>query len=627
MKLFFLLVILFSTLLQAYNIDQILDLYRKESDLSKKTKNESLGHLTVYTRDDIERMQAHNLSELLNSLRSFRYDENLFGMPDVLHADPATYASDIVKIFINNHEITSAFAGSGLFIYGNIDLGFVDHVEVYEGSTSSSVNSEPSVVTIKLYSKDPAREVGTNIQAYAGSRGTHHENISYAAASDDLKYYAYASHSKVERTDYTHDTYDLSRDYQNKHALMTVNYKNVKVGAEYIDHKMDPFLSLSMFATPKNGDIDYKLKRVSATSTFLNDDSLKLSLSFIRINEYLNLNMDRTRWTTNPAKLLLPQDSLHSNSIDDVYNVKVDKKFAYKANNFIIGSEYIKKSLHDTVAYNNGILESNPTFVDNSIFSLYIQDDYILTESQMLTASIKQNYYHSKSNATQRNFDTFQARLGYIVTSKGSTFKAFASQMQLPTEQYALSSAANAAIEVLRIRDVSAEYNKNIANHTIGACLEYIQNENSRITISQGAPKYYNNYSASVKYDYKFDAFNNLKSMLYANRYHDPATTEDKRVNGAFVRFLNTWRKFDFYNEADYYRVKKTPINGINYNVGIRYKPTASLIFSVKGTNIFNSAAKSRYSYIKMNGFVPEQKSLYIFPIDQTFTVGMEYSF
>ena len=628
MKLFFLYILTFSTLLSAYNIDQMLDLYRKDSDLSNKTKNESLGHLTIYTRDDIERMQAHNLGELLNSLRSFRYDENLLGMPDVLHTDPSLYGSDVVKIFINDHEITSSFAGSGFFIYGNIDLGFVDHVEIYEGSTSTYVNSEPAVITVKLYSKDPQRERGTHLQGYVGSRGTNHENASYAGVSSQaLKYFVYASRSDMDRTKYEHDGYKLSRDYKDAHALVTAEYKNFTIGAEYLEHTMDPFLSLSMFAKPKDGDINYKLKRVSATSKFLDDNSLKLSLSFIRIDEKLNLNMDGTRWTTNPANLFLAQDSMLSQSTDDVYNAKLQKDITYEQNHFIAGLEYVKKSMHDVQTYNRGILKVPAAFIDNTIFSLYLQDDYAINDNQIITASIKHNDYHSKSELTQRDFDTLQVRMGYIITSKSNTFKAFASQMEIPTEQYALSAAANAQIEVLRVRDASAEYSKNIQKHTVGACFEYIQNENPQLTRLQGAPEHYNNYSASVKYDYKIDAFNNLKSMAYMNKYHNPVSLQAETVNGAYVRLLNTWRKFDIYNEADYYRVKHSPINGINYNLGLRYKATDALIFSAKGTNIFNSAAKSKYSYVQMNGFTPEQKSLYISPIDRTFIVGMEYSF
>jgi iron complex outermembrane receptor protein len=189
----------------------------------KKTKNEALGHLTVYTRDDIERMQAHTLSDLLNTLRSFRYDENMFGMPDVLHQDSSLYSSDLVKIFINNYEITSAYSGSGLYIYGNIDLGFVDHVEIYEGSTSTNVNSEPSTVTIKIYSKDPKRELGGHIQAYTGSRGTNHENVSYGDVSNGLEYFVYGSRTDANRVNYTHQNHDLSRDYKDSHVFYTTN--------------------------------------------------------------------------------------------------------------------------------------------------------------------------------------------------------------------------------------------------------------------------------------------------------------------------------------------------------------------------------------------------------------------
>ena len=628
-KFLFVLIVLYSNILFAYDIDQMLDLYRKDSDLSEKTKDESLGHLTVYTRDDIERMQAHNLNELLNSLRSFRYDENLLGMPDVFHTDPAVYSSGVVKIFINNHEITSAFAGSGLFLYGNIDLGFVDHVEIYEGSTSTSVSSEPSVITVKLYSKDPERELGTNIQGYVASRGTHHENISYSNASKDLKYYLYVSNTNRDRVNYTHDNHDLSRDNTNIHALATIDYKNIKVGAEYIDHQMDPFLSLSMFATPTDGNINYKLKRVSSAISFLDDNSLNLSLSFIRINEDLNLNSDGTRWTDKESRIFISKDSLVSSTIDDVYNVKLEKKLTYKENNVVFGAEYVKKSLHDTVTYNIGVLDSTPSYVDNSIYSVYLQDDYMLSSDQIITASLKHNSYTSKSDLDKRDFTTHQVRLGYILTSDTDTFKAFASQMELPTEQDVLTAVSGSKIEILRIRDVSFEYTKSIQEQSIGIVFEYIQNENSAIVAIENnvTDKYYNNYSVSLKYDYHFDAFNKLNSMLYINDYYNPVTVQNEIVEGGFIRLLNSWRKFDIYNEANYYHLEDSSIDGISYNIGIRYKATQALIFSLKGTNIFDSAAKSEYNYIHFNGITPEVKSLYISPIDQTVIAGMEYSF
>lgn len=610
----------------AYDIDQMLDLYRKESDLSKKTKNEALGHLTIYTRDDLERMQAHTLSDLLNSLRTFRYDENSFGLPDVLHADPSLYGSDVVKIFINDHEITSAFAGSGLYLYGNIDLGFVDHVEIYEGSASTYVTTGLSIVTIKLYSKDPSRELGSHLQLNTGARGSHYENISYAGVNHDFKYYLYASNKVADRRLYEHNGHRLSRDNTNKHALMTLSYKNVAVDAEILDHKMDPFISYSMFATPNEGNIDYLLKRISATMTFLDDDSLKCYLSFIRINGKMDLNTDGRLWSSNLQNPFTLKDSLKTNSVDDSYHLKLQKDIHYKKHHLIVGGEYLKRVLHDVVTYNDGVLDPDPDHVNNKITSLYVQDDYSLYQNQIITASVKYNHYNASSDKAERIFNTTQLRVGYIVTTHNDVFKAFASDMKLPTEQYVLDSTDQKNIELLTIRDYSAEYIKTIGKHKIGFTYEYLQNENPASRRAEGKPKYYANQSMSIKYDYQFDPFNSLKSMLYSNKFHNRVTTLLNRVDGGFIRLLNSWKKFDFYNEADYYHLESSPIDGVSFNTGVRYKATNALIFTLKGTNIFDSIASSEYKYIDpKNGGALE--SLYIAPIDRSVSFGMEYDF
>jgi hypothetical protein len=390
---------------------------------------------------------------------------------------------------------------------------------------------------------------------------------------------------------------------------------------------MDSFLSMSMFATPKNGDIDYLLKRISSTMTFLNDDSLKLSLSFMRTTGQLNLNMDGTRWTTNISKLLLPSDILLSDSTDDMFDVKLEKDIRYKNNHIISGAQYVKKKFNVESAYNNGVKDDNPDFVDVGIISAYIQDDYLINTNQMLTASAKINIYDSKSKQEVKKFYTLQARLGYIVTTKTDALKFFISRMQLPTEQYVLTSTDLKKIEILNITDCLAEYSKKIGAHTVGIIYEFIQNDNSVLLRANGAPKRFNNYSASLKYAYNFNEFNSLKSMFYRNEYYNRVSIKKEIAEGGFVRLLNSWKKVDIYNEADYYHIKDSQISGINYNFGLRYKATETLIFSAKGTNVFNSAAKSRYSYVKMNGFIPEQKSLYYSPIDRSFIIGMEYNF
>ncbi|MEA2091061.1 MAG: hypothetical protein U9O83_01695, partial [Campylobacterota bacterium] len=98
----------------AQDIDVLLQDYEKESELSKKTKDESAGNLIVYTRDDLERMQVESLKDLLKSLRFFPYTENRLAQPDPLNQDPITYFSKGIRIYLNENELLSSLAGSGL---------------------------------------------------------------------------------------------------------------------------------------------------------------------------------------------------------------------------------------------------------------------------------------------------------------------------------------------------------------------------------------------------------------------------------------------------------------------------------------------------------------------------------
>ena len=86
MKILLLMLMLFSFSV-AEGIDSLLQEYEKNSELSNKTKDESAGNLIVYTRDDLERMQAESLQDVLKSLRLFSYIENRIGQTDILNQD------------------------------------------------------------------------------------------------------------------------------------------------------------------------------------------------------------------------------------------------------------------------------------------------------------------------------------------------------------------------------------------------------------------------------------------------------------------------------------------------------------------------------------------------------------
>ena len=66
-KIVVLLFFISITSLFADDMDNLLKEFSQKSDLSSKTKNENSGHLIIYTRNDLDKMQAKSLKDVLKS--------------------------------------------------------------------------------------------------------------------------------------------------------------------------------------------------------------------------------------------------------------------------------------------------------------------------------------------------------------------------------------------------------------------------------------------------------------------------------------------------------------------------------------------------------------------------------
>ena len=60
--------LLLNSLAFAESLDNLLEEYKISSDLSNKTIDEKVGHLTVYTQQQLQQMQYTKLSDVLKEL-------------------------------------------------------------------------------------------------------------------------------------------------------------------------------------------------------------------------------------------------------------------------------------------------------------------------------------------------------------------------------------------------------------------------------------------------------------------------------------------------------------------------------------------------------------------------------
>ena len=152
--------ILLTTVIYVYaeDIQILLEEYEEKADLSNKTKRESLGHLVVFTRKDLEIMGVNTLGEVLRTIPVTNFMPNSFGTGSLSNPGQPVKISTIYRLYIDDHEVSSIHTFSPFLTYDEYPLDTIDHIEIYYSLGAISVSNEPSQIIIKLYTKSPERE-------------------------------------------------------------------------------------------------------------------------------------------------------------------------------------------------------------------------------------------------------------------------------------------------------------------------------------------------------------------------------------------------------------------------------------------------------------------------------------
>lgn len=93
---------LLNSLIFAQSLDNLLEEYQISSDLSNKTLDEKVGHLTVYTQQQLKQMQYNKLSDVLKELPILNLNNNIYGVKNLNIAGFNSPISTSTRIFIND---------------------------------------------------------------------------------------------------------------------------------------------------------------------------------------------------------------------------------------------------------------------------------------------------------------------------------------------------------------------------------------------------------------------------------------------------------------------------------------------------------------------------------------------
>ncbi len=604
------------TFLFAQDIDLLLKKYEQESELSKITKIDTAGYVYIYTRQMLSTMQAYTLADVLKSMPGLNYtitpnNLNLFTAPSTSFM-PATAA----RLYINDHDVTSASFGSALLIWGEMPIEYIDHIEIYKGSASIEFGDETGLLIIKVYTKLAKREIGKKLRLRADSRGSKSIDTYYAHISDDehsLFLYLHGADTKSKH--YHNQESTISKDKDDFTFYANYSTKTLSIEASHYAIDKDPFLGYGRSKRPLGGGLDAKHSYLN-----LNTEVLGAQWNFA----YDRLNYKRTYKDAEGAYTTqgYVQD-YHLDFTDDIFTLAVKKRLNDTKNTLLLGGFYKFKHFEQ-----KGRFDTIQTNFSNTLhlFTLYVEESYSFDKDFLAIVSLKGDFYQYDKDVQDRFKPTL--RLGLIKNIGSWQLKSFYTKTYFPVQFFALYSKNGIPLKTnprlkyptLNIFTVAAI--RKTPAYSL-KCKFGIRNTKNFISYS---PKigYYNigdktYYSlAEINFAYNIDPNNRLYVDLVKGMNSKGTFSPDLQIN---LRIYNSWDNLQLYNELlykndyNYYgtRVKQS----FDYTLAMKYKVTKDLSIGIRGENLLNKGFRQAYRHIGKAYPVIDRR--YIFNVEYTF--------
>lgn len=622
-----------NTLAEENNLDYLLGEYTQKSDLSKKTKLVNAGHSIIFTRDDIERMQARNLKDIVKTLPFFTYQEGRYGIPNLYNmGDFVPFSSSSVRIYIDDHEMMSGSYGSSFALLGNVELEFVDHIEVYYNTPSFEYSVESTYLLIKLHSKIPERDKGGKVLLSSGSYGTNQQTTFYTDKINNISYFAYLSNDNDKKDTFYINDEIVERDNQRKHFLGTIFNDNNHFLIDAQNTDIMPLSNMSLDGSSSGSDVEYNNLQMSYLNTSF--DNIKLKTSYQRGTTDFNFIDNSPFFYDLNAGFVTKfsskyNEELFSNEVD--YNLKTDSNSLFLgANNRLKKVDIVK------IQYNDSYNLHKPDYNEQVINSVFIQNEYLLTDNSVISAGAKYSDVNNNSNVDDQNLGLY--RIGYVYNKENFTGKVFYYHTPNLLEPYLYTSWFQNKLdlkpEVSDVIHTQFEYNydKNYYSMIFG---KSEQKDQIYFNTNYYFNPIYQRYEGSVdnfneiakkdfiNFDYKYD-FNPLNSIQfnYFTNFIKSGPLGDYEELGGYIRLLNSIDRYYIFNEITYRRDSLDDENYFDYSTGIKYKYTNNLFLSIKGENLLDDGKIQ-----KIYNLVTKMQTGEVSTIDKRVYLTMEYMF
>ena len=628
MRVVFFLFLIFNFLFASESVKTLLDEIEKNEDLSLKTKKESMGISYVITRYQLDMMQARTLKDVLKNTM-VGYNISRFGVVDPWRSNNLPYSSNGIKIFIDNQEITTARYDNGLFLFGNLNLSFVDHIEVYYLSPSYSISTEPAYVIIKLYSKNPKRDEGKKLSFTYGSYGSNTQTFEYATSKKN--FYTCFSRSEVNHKKVNIDTKSVSRDNKNYHFLLTYNKRNTKVLLSGIIQKQVPFMGISWDGKLDNGKEEFKDLHFGIENSSLGFN-FNYMLDYMRDSASFSESTGLYLKPISTFPYFIPIYDVVSEGYGIINTFRMDKKYENDTSKIIYGLNYRNKKMNYNYVKVNGREVDYKGMKKQNVISLFLENNIQLLQNYVLTLGYEYSKYLN-DNTSDYTLNQYKVSSTYLM-NKDNIFKLGYQHIEYSVPPYIYKTFyGNNDLKPQKNDVVMLKYktflNEENELELIGF---YGINRNFPVMQKDGTLKSSNEKIYLKMFDVRFRKnYNVLNDFIIDLNYIKIKNSILDTTWKIIVLNTHRYKKLDFFENVIYKKNRyETPIkirkNGFDVSLGVKYNYNKNLTLSAKVENLFDSAYENSFLRIKnLNPVNIDKTDIQV--IDKKFECGLEYWF
>lgn len=627
MKIYFLLFFIFHSLLFSNDIDNLLQQYNTTSEKSLQTIDEKLGHVFIYSQKDIQLMQYNKLNDVLKELPLINFNKNRFGVLTVSPSATKAAVSGFLRIFINDHEVSSIYTQSASTSWGDLPLDFIDHIEIYYGESSFSNGTETGIYFIRLYTKKGMKENGTELNLKGTSKGSSAQSLTNSKAYENgWSHLVFFSNEKNnESTKYKENK--LNNDATRKYLFLNLNNETTDINMAYNDLTKDNYTGLAYDSVPDDGEIIRKDFYVDVRKYFLNDNSLKLNLS-LDVN-----NMKNEEVNQEGMDLLYFSNSKELDSDLKLTKLKADitKSYEYGKNNFITGLSASKKRFDKqnvkNVKFSNQVdnLNQYADFDEEQIISFMLEYDYKLFDNLILIGNAKVDKY--KRTGFLDDITESLYRVGAIYTPyENFGLKTFYTKTYLPPAFYNIDYAftnRNLDVQEYKYFTIEGVYTTEkqkfrITHHNVQIDdFLYYHPKYGFMNISDRTIK---TEGFLYSYDYQLSDSDKLSLNYFATKISENVSNSNK---GANIKYMGEYDKFEYFTSLIYrnaYTYSDLNVDAsYNISLGTSYNINKNLKISLKGENLLDSSTQSIFTD-SGNNFVLDD-------YERVFSLSMKWMF